>query len=163
MRARILIFRCRECLGGLLASLLVAWAPGCATVTDSSPELALHIRSALADAARRTGLGAADLEVVSAERVTWLDGALGCPEPGFMYTQALVPGYRIRIQAGSEMLDYHAGTRGAPLLCPPERAVSPASGLRGPRDSPASEITAARDWPRCARVQDRNRNRRWLT
>lgn len=73
-------------------------------------------------AARRTGIDVAALTVASAERVTWLDGSLGCPEPDMMYTQALVPGYRIRIEAGGETLDYHAGTRGAPLLCPPAHA-----------------------------------------
>lgn len=156
MRARIPISRCQAWLGGLLAGPLVAATLGCATAadhaalprptaaqSDGSPELALHLQAAVADAARRTGIGAADLEVVSAERVTWLDGALGCPEPGLVYTQALVPGYRIRIKAGGEMLDYHAGTRGAPLLCPPGRAADPALERRGRRDGPVNAMTAA--------------------
>ena len=42
----------------------------------------------------------ADLKVLSAEAVTWSDGSLGCPEPGMMYTQALVPGYRVQIRGG---------------------------------------------------------------
>ena len=117
---------------GLAAGLLAAAMLGCAAAADEaalprpstaqpagSPELALHIQAALADAARRTGIDAAALKVASAERVTWLDGSLGCPEPDLLYTQALVPGYRIRIEAGGETLDYHAGTRGAPQLCPP--------------------------------------------
>jgi hypothetical protein len=103
----------------------------------------LHIQAALADAARRTGINAVALKVVSAERVTWLDGALGCPEPDLLYTQALVPGYRIRIEAGGETLDYHAGTRGAPQLCPPGRAVDPASEHRGRRDGAVRAMTAA--------------------
>jgi hypothetical protein len=36
-----------------------------------------------------------------------------------------VPGYRIRIEAGSKTLDYHADARETVLLCPPERAVQP--------------------------------------
>jgi hypothetical protein len=85
------------------------------------------VDAALADAAKRTGLNRVDLKVLSAEAVTWSDGSLGCPEPGMMYTQALVPGYRVRIRAGGNELDYHAGPTGAPALCPAARAVEPAS------------------------------------
>jgi len=83
---------------------------------------------ALTDAARRTGLKRTELEVLSAEAVTWSDGSLGCPQPGMMYTQALVPGFRIRIRAGAETLDYHAGRRGPATFCPAERVVPPVSG-----------------------------------
>lgn len=82
-------------------------------------------QAALADAARRSGLAVGALQLVSAERVTWPDGSLGCPEPGMLYTQALVPGYRIRIRAGATTLDYHAGLRGAPRLCPAGQAQPP--------------------------------------
>lgn len=96
--------------------------------TASEPQSAgsaAPTRAALADAARRTGLPAAQIMLLSAERVIWSDGSLGCPQPGMMYTQALVPGLRIRIRAGTESLDYHASERGALVLCPPGRAVDP--------------------------------------
>ena len=86
------------------------------------------IDAALTDAASRTGIKRTELEVLSAEAVTWSDGSLGCPQPGMMYTQALVPGFRIRVRAGTETLDYHAGRRGAPMFCPAGRAVPPVSG-----------------------------------
>jgi hypothetical protein len=86
------------------------------------------VDAALDDAARRTKLDRSRLEVVSAEQVTWTDGSLGCPQPDLMYTQALVPGYRIRIRAGAEGLDYHSGKRGRPVLCPASRSVEPAVG-----------------------------------
>jgi hypothetical protein len=86
------------------------------------------VDAALDDAARRTKLDRSRLEVVSAEQVTWTDGSLGCPQPDLMYTQALVPGYRIRIRAGAEVLDYHSGKRGRPVLCPASRSVEPAVG-----------------------------------
>jgi len=111
----------------LFAGLLAAAVLGSAAATTDDASLARNIQAALADAANRTGIAAAALKVASAERVTWLDGSLGCPEPDAFYTQALVPGYRIRIAAGDEVLDYHADMRGAPLLCPPARAVEPAS------------------------------------
>jgi hypothetical protein len=86
------------------------------------------IRAALADAARRTGYDPSALQVIGAETVNWPDGSLGCPEPGMNYTLALVPGYRIRIQAGTEVLDYHASRRGSLVLCPAGRSVDPVPG-----------------------------------
>jgi hypothetical protein len=67
----------------------------------------------------------AELRVLSAEPVTWGDGSLGCPEEGMMYTQALVPGYRIRVQVQGRVLDYHASRDGRLVLCPEWRAVPP--------------------------------------
>ena len=81
--------------------------------------------AALMDAARRTGLDRSHLKVLSAESVTWSDGSIGCPQPGMMYTQALVPGYRVLIEAGGEVLAYHAGRTGQPAYCPPGRAQTP--------------------------------------
>jgi len=87
-----------------------------------------RIDAAIADAARRTGIAAASIKLVAAEAVTWPDGSLGCPQPGMAYTQALVPGYRIRLDAAGRALDYHAGERGAPAYCPAERAREPVPG-----------------------------------
>jgi hypothetical protein len=81
--------------------------------------------AALADAARRTGIKGTALKVLSAQAVTWPDGSLGCPQPGMMYTQALVPGFRVRIEAGEDALDYHAGRSGQLVLCPEGRATDP--------------------------------------
>lgn len=71
----------------------------------------------LAAAAERTGVAAAEIEVVEAEQVTWPDGSLGCPEPGQMYTQALVDGYQVVLDAGGEELDYRVGSGGSFRLC----------------------------------------------
>ena len=86
------------------------------------------VRAARADAARRTGAAAESLALISAESVTWSDGSLGCPQPGVMYTQALVPGYRVRLRGPEGEMDYHASARGALVLCPPGRAVDPLPG-----------------------------------
>ena len=77
------------------------------TVTGEVPEDILA--GILADAARRTGEPAESLEVVTAAAVTWNDGSLGCPEPGQIYTQALVDGYQVVIRAADEELDYRVG------------------------------------------------------
>lgn len=97
---------------------------------DMNPSLHSVVQTVMADAARRTGIAPSTLKVVSADAVTWPDGSLGCPQPGMMYTQALVPGYRVRLQAGEQVLDYHASARGSFVLCPADRAVEPAPGDR---------------------------------
>ena len=86
------------------------------------------IEAALDDAANRSTTARADIKVTSAEGVTWPDGSLGCPKPGMMYTQALVAGYRIVLQADEQTLNYHAMSRGRPLFCPASRVVPPVPG-----------------------------------
>lgn len=56
-------------------------------------------------------------ELLRAEAVTWPDGSLGCPEPGQMYTMALVDGYWVQIRVGDEIYDYRASQRGTFKLC----------------------------------------------
>jgi hypothetical protein len=112
----------------IAAALAGGLATACAQVSPPSPmplSLQTALQAALADAARRTGLARDALQVTSAEAVTWRDGSLGCPMPGQAYTQALVPGYRVRIRAPGQELDYHAGSRGAVQLCPAGRAEDP--------------------------------------
>jgi hypothetical protein len=66
----------------------------------------------LADAADGAGIDIDDVEVVRAEAVTWNDGSLGCPEPDVMYTQALVDGYHVVLEADGTELDYRATANG---------------------------------------------------
>ena len=104
----------------LIAASLV-WAEAGAHAMD----LDGVVRSARADAARRTGGGEASIELVKAEAVTWPDSGLGCPQPGMGYMQALVPGYRIRLRAKGFVLDYHASHSGTLVLCPAARSIEP--------------------------------------
>ena len=77
------------------------------------------------DAALRAGVPAQDLQLESAQAVTWRDASLGCPHPGMSYAQVLVPGWRVRFVAAQKRLDYHVGRRGNWLRCPAERAQEP--------------------------------------
>ena len=71
----------------------------------------------VADAALRSGVAEADIMVVRGESVTWSDGSLGCPQPGMNYTQALVPGYWVVLDADGTEYDYRASARGTFTLC----------------------------------------------
>ena len=66
------------------------------------------VNAAIADAATVSGVDPAAITVVSAEPKTWNDGSLGCPEPGQLYTQALVPGYQVILDANGKKMDYRA-------------------------------------------------------
>jgi hypothetical protein len=118
-------------LGGVMLAACAAEPPPVraqAVPPASVPAtLAEVTASALDDAVRTTGLASSELRVLSAGPVTWGDGSLGCPEEGMLYSQALVPGYRIRVQAQDRVLDYHASRDGRLLLCPEWRSVPPVS------------------------------------
>ena len=78
---------------------------------------AAMLQQAIADAASGAGIDAAAVEVISAEAVTWSDGSLGCPLPDQMYTQALVPGYRVVLDVDGEEMSFHAAEGGEFAYC----------------------------------------------
>lgn len=71
----------------------------------------------LADAAGRLGVDPSAVTIVDARKETWSDGSLGCPQPGMMYTQALVEGYQVIVEANGTQLDYRGGGPGQFQLC----------------------------------------------
>ncbi|MDF1597587.1 MAG: hypothetical protein P1T08_16025 [Acidimicrobiia bacterium] len=107
--------------------------PPAETIPPSDPPPAVTgevpmdlLEAIMADAeSRMTTKGA--LTVVRAESVTWSDGSLGCPEPGVMYTQALVDGYWVVLDAGGSQMDYRASSRGSFKLCESSLGVPPPS------------------------------------
>lgn len=75
------------------------------------------VRQVVEDAALRAGADPNEVAITLAEAVTWSDGSLGCPKPGMAYTQALVPGYRVVIEAEDEEMSYHASSSGDFVFC----------------------------------------------
>jgi len=78
--------------------------------------------------AQRLAIEPESITLSEAHEVTWRSGALGCPEPGMNYTQALVPGALIFLRAGNEVHGYHVKIGGKPFYCPRQRAEQPVSG-----------------------------------
>src|SRR3954469_14515310 len=74
-------------------------------------------RAVVADAARRFKVTENAVVLVRAERVTWPDASLGCPEPGMGYMQVLTAGYRIMARTAEGELAYHADEAGHVALC----------------------------------------------
>lgn len=75
-------------------------------------------QQAISDLATRLNISPDAIRVISAEHVVWRDGSLGCPRPGMIYTQALVPGLRIVLDAEGTLYYYHAGRGRPPFYCP---------------------------------------------
>jgi len=78
-------------------------------------------RAVVADAARRFGVAESAVVLSGAEKVTWSDGALGCPAPGQMYSQAQVPGFRVLAKTAAGSFLYHTDSRGQVLICAPRK------------------------------------------
>ena len=93
---------------------------------EASEEL---LGAILADLEKRLGVTRESIAVVETEAVTWNDGSLGCPQPGMMYTQALVDGYRVALQHGDQTFDYHASDRGYFFLCEQGLPLKPVKPL----------------------------------
>lgn len=83
------------------------------------------IEAARKDLAERSGVEPDSVSIVQARAVTWRNGALGCPEEGMMYTQALIHGFYILLSDGEAEHAYHAGRNGKPFFCPAERSQQP--------------------------------------
>jgi hypothetical protein len=79
----------------------------------------------LNEAAALAKVGREKLVIVRAESVVWNDGSLGCPEPGMMYTQVLVNGYWVVINAVGQTYDFRVGRGGSFRLCPAGRGQPP--------------------------------------
>ena len=77
------------------------------------------------DAARRALVKPETVTVVSATEQEWSDGSMGCAQPGQMYTQMLVSGYRVVLRAGSDQYAYHSDRSGRFIVCSSGLALPP--------------------------------------
>lgn len=100
-------------------------------MTKAKPDpLTEVIEAAKALAVQVQGADESSIEVSAAERVTWSDGSLGCPEEGMVYTQALVDGYWIVLSTSVGSLDYRSDLSGRLRLCrdgEPPFSINPVS------------------------------------
>ncbi|MGA7272705.1 MAG: hypothetical protein WB239_16645 [Acidimicrobiia bacterium] len=108
------------------------------TTTTGSPRPPADqavVEAALADLSQRLGVPEEEIVVGSFSRVTWSDGSLGCPQPGQVYTQALVEGSRVVLVHGADTYDYHAGSDDEPFLCErPTLSSGPGLTVPAPTD-----------------------------
>jgi len=83
-----------------------------------------QIDFAKSDLITRMNIAPEKVSLSGAIRVTWKSGALGCPEAGMNYTQALIPGVLIMLKVDNKAYRYHASVGGRPSHCPESKAES---------------------------------------
>lgn len=88
---------------------------GITPVTGEVPTSLLD--SILKDLAERSGAAVENIAVIQAQSTVWNDGSMGCPQPGVLYTQALVNGYWVLLEVDGKQYDYRAGKSGTFILC----------------------------------------------
>ena len=90
--------------------------------------LTQQVSGAVADLSARTEIAADAIVVSEARVVQWGSGAVGCPRDGMNYTQAIVPGVLVILQADGVFYRYHGRSDSKLSYCPPDRAQEPAYG-----------------------------------
>lgn len=118
------------------AEILLASRDVIAT-TDGPPQgLAEQIERVRRDLGIRLRLNQSAIRLTAVEPTEWQGGALGCPAPERAYTMAIVPGYRLTLEAQGQQFNYHTDRSDQFVLC---RDGRPVLGLV----SSAEELIAA--------------------
>ncbi|ABU58354.1 hypothetical protein [Roseiflexus castenholzii] len=71
----------------------------------------------IGDLSVRSGSDPSTITLIGAEAVIWNDGSLGCPQPGMIYPQVQIEGYRVVLRVGDRDYDYRIGKGGSFVLC----------------------------------------------
>jgi len=82
---------------------------GPADPAEPRPALPQEGESAVADLAARLGVPPSAISVRSVEAVQWNDASLGWAQPGYLYAQIVIPGYRIVLEVAGKSYEYHTG------------------------------------------------------
>jgi uncharacterized protein (TIGR00251 family) len=85
--------------------------------SDLSAEAEQVIRLVREDLAGRLNIAAQGIKLASVEGVEWRNTSLGCPQPGMMYAQVIVPGYRVVVEAEGQRYEYHTDRGRSVVLC----------------------------------------------
>lgn len=75
------------------------------------------LNTIITDLGKRVGVSLEKISVTQAQGIIWNNGSLGCPQPGEMYTQALVNGYWMILEIEGQKYDYRASETGYFFLC----------------------------------------------
>jgi hypothetical protein len=112
-------------------------------------------RLVAADAAAHLRVSENSVVLSRADRVVWSDAALGCPQPGMGYVQAVEPGYRIVVRTAETELVYHTNERtdaaASIIRCD---AARPRPGAK-PATPPPADDSQPRTLPPGQRTPDR--------
>jgi hypothetical protein len=82
-----------------------------------SAEAEQAVRLAREHLAGELAMATQEINLASLEAVEWRNTSLGCPQPGMMYAQVIVPGYRVMLEAGGQRYEYHTDRGRSVVLC----------------------------------------------
>lgn len=85
--------------------------------TPADAGLQSLIDKAIADLAQRLSIPAAQISLLEATEVEWSDSSLDCPQPGMAYLQVITPGYRILLEANTQVYEYHSNRVAYVIYC----------------------------------------------
>lgn len=85
------------------------------TPTERPAELTPIEEDVVAHLAKSLGISPDEITVVSMEEVEWPDGCLGIQIEGLMCTQAIVPGFRIILEANGKEVEYRTNEDGTQI------------------------------------------------
>ncbi len=75
------------------------------------------MRELVSAVAKDAGVNSGDVVLERAQRSTFSDGSLDCPEPGMAYNQVIVEGYWVVFRAAGEEYDMRVTNRGKFTRC----------------------------------------------
>ena len=75
------------------------------------------IERAKEDLAQRLSISMTEINLVEVVEVEWSDSSLDCPQPGMEYLQVITPGYRIQLESGGNIYEYHSNRDTYVIYC----------------------------------------------
>ena len=100
------------------------------TPTPAPSDSGLAAAAARALAAAALGVPAAQIALESVEQIDWPNPSLGCPQPGVMHAQVIVPGWLIVVHHNGRSYEYHADAPGDRVVtCDPAIVGTPTPAI----------------------------------
>jgi len=81
------------------------------------------IERAKEDLAQRLSISMTEINLVEVVEVEWSDSSLDCPQPDMFYFQVITPSYRIQLESGGNIYEYHSNRDTYVIYC--ENSISP--------------------------------------
>ena len=75
------------------------------------------IERAKEDLTQRLSISMTEIILVEVVEVEWSDSSLDCPQPGMEYLQVITPGYRIQLESGGNIYEYHSNRDTYVIYC----------------------------------------------
>lgn len=98
------------------------------TKSNANVNMDQLVASAVAELAEHTGIAVNAITVTEARTVHWSSSAVGCPADDMNYTQVIIPGILLLLEADGKIYRYHGRNSGSPFHCPNEQAEAPVYG-----------------------------------